>query len=234
MRKSRLVLVAILLLGGVMRAEDFYRCYEYKTDDFRVDSPLPWERVVLAVPKIFPTEEKYPALMLLLDRAGRRESMSQYLYCRRDPHGSGYICGGECDGGTVRLTDRWSLYFGKKEMLGLDMVASSSDGADERAPMRLKKGIQKTQGHPVSCPPLVEMEFNPERDGEHAQRAPALNVCYRARHTVLDRVWYTGCTIRARPCVQSGQKHFGHYSNGAETYEAFLRCLDGHRVKKSR
>jgi hypothetical protein len=219
------------LMSGLGAAHGFYQCYEYRSSDFKIETPISWQRIVMATPKVFPREEKYPNVLLFLDSSGRQVMMDQYLYCQWDANGSHYRCGGECDGGYVRMDKHHALFFGKGEILGIDIEVASVSEEEERTALELRQWIGQAQAHSITCPPYVEQIFDPTRDGEHSDAGPLTYVCYTDKKEQNHTVHYTGCSMEPRKCAEIGKKHFGHYPGDSNAYDAYLRCVDGQPQK---
>ena len=223
------------LLGSFGMAQGFYRCHEYRPNDFVVDTPVSWQRVVVAIPKTFPEEEKYPAVLLFLDRSGRRMSMEQNIYCHRDKHQAGYVCRAESDMGSIRMGRDRALYFDPNEKIAVNIEVPNKE-EQEDAVMDLKAGIRQAQAHAIACPPYVEQVFDPIREGEHGEAGPLTYVCYTGKRERNHSVYYSGCSMEPRNCAETGKKHFGYYPGNINVYDAYLRCVDGqpHQQKDPR
>jgi len=221
--RFRLMLLAVGMLNVAM-AGGYYRCYEYRASDFVMKPPLPYKRMFIAVPNVWPKQEQRPLVMFFTDASGRHEKMSQYLGCKWNSRKERYRCGGECDAGEVMMGKDMSLNFDTDYKLQVDIPVSISQ-EEERSELDLKTGTAVAKAVSVVCPLYVEQLFDPVRDGEYKD-GPLLHVCYaqKVRHT--QTVSYSGCMMNMKPCSVVGKQHFGTYPNEDDTYTAFLRCVD--------
>jgi len=219
-------LLWIVVAGSMAMGGGYHRCYEYKADDFTLTPPQPFERMVLVVPKDWRGPETHPMVLLLTDRSGRKERMSQWLICDHNTtRGRGrYRCGGECDGGEVFVGEDMSLNLDTQYKLSVD-IPVGRDEEGKRAKLDLKKGIDSAQAHEVSCPLYTERLYNPERLGDKSGE-PLLDVCYTRKTKTKGHAHYHGCFMTTSRCRTIHREHFGHYPDIDSAYAAFLRCVD--------
>jgi len=226
--RVRLMVLAVMMVSVVMAGE-YYRCYEYRAGDFVMKQPSPYERVFMAVPKVWPKQEKRPLIMFFTDASGRHEKMSQYLGCIWNSTTERYRCGGECDAGEVMMRKDMSLSFDTDYKLEVDIPVALYQ-EEERSGLDLRQDVAMAKAKPVTCPLNVERLFDPIRDGEYKD-GPVLHVCYTQKVSHAKTFSYGGCMMSLKPCKAIGKQHFGKYPNEKDTYNAFLRCVDSKPLK---
>jgi hypothetical protein len=229
MYRLRFIILAVVA-ASIATAGNYYRCYEYKANDFKVIPVLHYERVFIAVPKAWPKQEKRPLIMFFTDASGRHEKTSQYLGCVWDSTTERYRCGGECDAGEVMMRKDMSLSFDTDYKLEVDIPVATYQ-EEERSGLDLRQGVATAKAEPVTCPLNVERLFDPIRDGEYKD-GPVLHVCYTQKKSHAKTFSYGGCMMSMKPCSVLGKQHFGKYPNEEDTYNAFLRCVDSKPLKQ--
>ncbi len=220
--------IRVMIIGAMVwsagMANEYFRCHEYHATDFRIGQRVPFERVVLAAPKVWPQNTIQPLILLFLDKSGREEKASQYLFCTWNEEKALYRCGGECDAGELFLEKDLSMRLMGTNKLEVDIPVDPYQ-EEKRTHLDLRKGIEKAKAQKVTCPLYTERLFNPEALGGYSAD-PLLNVCYTAKSKQGAAWIYEGCLMNAKPCKQIGKQHFGHYENVDSAYQAFLRCVD--------
>ncbi len=216
----------IVVAGSLAVGGGYHSCYEYQADDFVLTPPLPYERIVLVVPRDWKRpNETHPLVLLLTDRSGRKERMSQYLLCDHNTTRGRYRCGGECDGGEVFVGEDMSLNLDTPYKLDLDIPTVGKYEEEKRTELNLRKGLSSAQGREVPCPLYTERLYNPERLGDKPDE-PLLNVCYTRKTTTKGHLRYHGCFMTTARCNAVHREHFGYYPSIDRAYAGFLRCVD--------
>jgi hypothetical protein len=226
--RSKRLWALIILMSGLGSGQDFYRCYGYQASVFRLVPPVAYQQIVLAVPKVWPHEVRYPSVLLFLDRSGREMIMDQYVECPWDANLTRYVCRGECDAGSMLLDRNMTLSFDDDHRIQADIDGTGGQmSEEERTSVYFVPGIDHAQAKPVHCPLYIEQLFDPIREGEHGDAGPLKHVCYTSKNQTHTSLRYTGCTLQPRKCDKIGKKHFGDYPNIFDAYDAYLRCEDG-------
>ena len=223
------IATVVALMSCLVVAQEYYRCHEYSKGDFTLNPKIAHSRVVMAIPKTWPKQERNSLILLLLDKSGRELKMSQYITCLygKSIYGNnpdGYICGGEDDAGRIWMRSDISISFPKEYKLNVD-IEQDRTREIARAAMDLKRGITSAKASSVECPLYVEKLYDPTRSTEHGDE-PLLNVCYDSKQSSKQQILYSGCFMSPKSCLAIGKQHFGHYENPESSYRAFLRCSD--------
>ena len=222
------VFIAILITSVFGYAQNSYSCYEYQASRFYTTPSISFDRVVLAVPSIWPEQTYQPLILLFTDKTGRRKKLSQYIECQWKKEKGLYRCGGECDAGEVILHRDMSMELPKEYSLNVDIPVEMY-AEEERAELHFK-ATKRVYGKKVKCPPYAEQFYDPVRDGENMD--PLLSVCYDSKKIENGILHYQGCQMRNVKCSKAGKMHFGHYKSTDDAYQAFLRCLDSTPKKR--
>jgi len=223
--RSRRLWVLIILMSGLGSGEDFYRCYAYQASAFRLVPPVAYQQIVLAVPKVWPHEVRYPSVLLFLDRSGRKMIMDQYVECPWDANLTRYVCRGECDAGSMLVDRNMTLFFDEDHRLQADIDGTGGQmSEEERTHVYFSPGIDRARAKSVHCPLYAEQLFDPIREKSND---PLLNVCYRYKKHTASVVQYIDCSMQPHPCKTIGLETFGHYTSIPQAYGAYLRCVDG-------
>jgi len=218
MIKGLLVGASLVAAMSIEGAESYYRCQTYNRSSIRLDPPVAYERIYLAVPKRI--DDRHAMILFLTDAAGRRVALQQYLYCHPDGKGGAYRCGGECDAGEILITKNGDLHFGTEAPLELDIEKPDPMEEEDRSTIHPVGKDRISEAHPSPCPPVVVIFFNPVRDGEDASiRHPY--VCYDRKSGGE----YQGCDFSTRPCERIGKRHFGRYPTESASHAALERCV---------
>jgi len=202
--------------------EPYYHCLEYDAKSVRLDPPIPFDRVYLAVPKKI--DNLHVLYLFLTNKEGTIIELLQSLICRKES-GGGYLCGGECDAGDIRLDASFNLHHLAQNPLAIDVWNSRYEEV-ERTGFASSGSNPVTTAHPAKCPPVVVTLFNPERDGLHAEIEHSY-VCYEKKIGGK----YHGCDLSTLPCEKIGKKRFGHYKNETATQAALDRCVQSKPIK---
>ncbi len=217
---------SMMVMGSWLMGGSYHRCYAYRADDILLTPPESFARMILVVPRDWDVQDTHPMVLLLTDRSGREERMSQYLMCDHNLTQSRgrYRCGGECDAGEVWVGTDKSLSLDTPYPLEVDIPAKPYE-EETRTELHLKPGISSAKAHAVPCPLYVERLYNPERPGARPED-PLLNVCYTHKSTQQGTTHYQGCFLTPSRCATLHRQHFGHYPDEARAYRGFLRCVD--------